>query len=124
QSAAPKSAAVAKQWLARIGSRDFSKLKDARLRDAVQQTHNALKAVADNTSTAREATLVGDFKRNLNNLKAVGKKAIPFAEECNWEYDKCVEACKNDGICLDCAGKEYFCYITKLAATIPGNQVP
>jgi len=105
QTAPPKSAANAKRILASIGPRDFNKVKDARLRDAMQRTHTSLQAVADNTSTAREATLVATFKQNLNNLKAVGKKAIPFAEKCNYEYDNCMESCKA-GLCDICAGKE------------------
>lgn len=97
-----KSATEAKRALARIGSPNFAKIKDARKRDAMQKSYDAIKALANNTSQEQEATLAANLTRAGQALKAFPPaKAVDF-QDCEWRYKNCAEQCKVSGMCSLC----------------------
>src|SRR5689334_4342452 len=83
QTGEPKSAAEAKRALARVGSLDFAKSKDARKRDAAQKGYDSIKALANNTSKAREAALLAELARTTRVLRAFPppKKGRSFEQD-------------------------------------------
>ncbi|HEY0101818.1 MAG TPA: hypothetical protein VGB76_23025 [Pyrinomonadaceae bacterium] len=114
-SAELKSSTEAKRVLANIGSRDFKRIRDARLRAATSRAVDALKAVARNTSAAREAALVVKFNRTVKDLKSLAKPSTEF-QECDNQYNLCIEICKEIGSDCDlCGFGQYGCYLNKLA---------
>jgi hypothetical protein len=111
-----KSSAEAKRALANMGTRDFKRVKDAKLRDASSRSLAALKAIANNTSRAREATLVANFARSIKNLKTLAQPNSTSIEECDKGYERCIELCKETGGNCDLCGiSQNGCYLTKLA---------
>jgi hypothetical protein len=117
-----KSSAEAKRALSDIGSRDFKRVKDARLRDASTRALAALKAIANNTSKAREATLAANFARSINTLKKLAQPNSTTIEECDKGYERCIELCKETGGNCDLCGiSQNGCYLTKLAIEMTKN---
>lgn len=117
-----KSSAEAKLALSNIGSRDFKRVKDARLRAASTRALAALKAIADNTSKAREATLAARFDRSVKTLKALAQPGSTSIEECDKGYERCIELCKETGGNCDLCGiSQNGCYLTKLAIEMTKN---
>jgi hypothetical protein len=111
-----KSSAEAKRALSDIGTRDFKRVKDARLRNASSRALADLKALANNTSAAREATLVANFARSMKTLKGLAQPASTNIEECDKSYELCIELCKETGGNCDLCGiSQNGCYLTKLA---------
>lgn len=130
QTAAPQkelaTATEAKRALADIGTRDFKRVKDARLRDASGRALTALKALARNTSKAREAELVASFDRSITALKALPTKPTAMSlQACDATYEKCVELCKLVGSdCKLCGIAQNGCYLVKLAFEIAQEGDP
>jgi hypothetical protein len=121
QTAAPqkmelKSAASAKRALADMDSRSFSKIKDERMRKAIQQSHKALKAVASNKSEAKEAKLMEEFNRTITNLKALPQPTGGGTQACDKGYDDCILTCSNTpgADCKQCGWGQNLCYLVKL----------
>ena len=111
-----KSSVEAKRVLSDIGTRDFKRVKDAKLRDASSRSLAALKAIANNTSKAREATLVANFARSIKTLKGLAQPGSTTFEECDKGYELCIELCKETGGNCDlCGFGQYGCYLNKLA---------
>ncbi|HEV7905725.1 MAG TPA: hypothetical protein VGO96_17935 [Pyrinomonadaceae bacterium] len=111
-----KSSAEAKRALSNIGTRDFKRVKDARLRNASTRALADLKALANNTSTAREATLAANFARSVKTLKGLAQPGTTAIEECDKGYERCIELCKETGGNCDLCGiSQNGCYLTKLA---------
>jgi hypothetical protein len=111
-----ESSTVAKRTLVGIDSRKFVKIKDARMQKAVQQSYNALKAVANNKSKAREAGLMADFDRTIKDLKALPQPTGGGLQECDNSYALCIELCGETGFdCKLCGIGQNGCYLTKLA---------
>ncbi|HEX8354715.1 MAG TPA: hypothetical protein VF611_17540, partial [Pyrinomonadaceae bacterium] len=80
-------AAEAKRALAELGTRDFARVRDARMRTASLRAVAALRAVANNTSRAREATLIAQLDRAIRNLKALPQPAGLGLQECDKSYE-------------------------------------
>lgn len=119
-----KTSAEAKRILAGVGSRDFKRIKDARLRDGLSRAIAALKAVAKNTSEAREAELVANFDRSIKALQALPQPQPTAADtrQCDDSYERCMELCKlTGGNCNLCKLGNEGCYLTKLAAEATKN---
>ena len=111
-----KSSAEAKRVLSNLGTQDFKRVKDARLRVASSRALAALKAIADNTSKAREATLAANFARSIKTLKTLAQPDSTSIEECDKGYERCIELCKETGGNCDLCGiSQNGCYLTKLA---------
>ena len=110
-----KSSAEAKRVLADIGTRDFKRVKNAKLRDASTRALAALKAIANNTSKAREATLVANFARSIKTLKGLAQPGSTHFEACDNDYERCIEICKEIGSdCNLCDLGINGCYLNKL----------
>lgn len=117
-----ESSAEAKRALANIGLRNFKRVKDAKLRDASTRALAALKAIANNTSKAREATLAANFARSIKTLKALAQPGSTSIEECDKGYERCIELCKETGGNCDLCGiSQNGCYLTKLAIEMTKN---
>ena len=108
---------AAKRALAKIDSRSFSKIKDARMRKALEQSYKALKAVADNKSKSREDRLIEAFDRTIKDLKTLPQPTGGGTQECDSGYDTCIEVCKNTpgSDCKQCGWGQNLCYLVKLA---------
>ena len=116
------SSAEAKRALSDIGSRDFKRVKNSRLRDASTRSLAALRALANNTSKAREATLVANFARSVKTLKGLAQPGSTSIEECDKGYERCIELCKETGGNCDLCGiSQNGCYLTKLAIEMTKN---
>lgn len=118
--AAETPSAAAKRTLDDIGSRDFKRVKDAKMRAGLSRAVAALKAVAGNTSRAREAGLVATFERAIKNLKSLPQPAGADTRQCDAHYERCIELCKANGgnygtDCKLCGIEQNGCYLTKLA---------
>jgi hypothetical protein len=110
------SSAEAKRALADIGSRDFKRVKNSKLRDASTRAMAALRALANNTSKAREATLAANFARSIKTLKGLAQPGSTTIEECDKGYERCIELCKETGGNCDLCGiSQNGCYLNKLA---------
>lgn len=110
-----KSSAEAKRALSNIGTRDFKRVKDARLRVASSRALAALKAIANNTSRAREATLIANFARSIKTLKGLAQAGSTNFESCDNDYERCIEICKEIGSdCNLCELGQNGCYLNKL----------
>ena len=108
--------AEAKRVLSEIGPRDFKQVKDSRLRVAASRALADLKAIARNTSRAREATLVASFARSIKTLKGLAQPGSTTFEACDNDYERCIEICKEIGSdCNLCELGLNGCYLTKLA---------
>jgi hypothetical protein len=117
-----KSSAEAKRALSNIGTQDFKRVKDARLRNASTRALAALKAIANNTSQAREATLAANFARSIKTLKTLAQPNSTSIEECDKGYERCIELCKETGGNCDLCGiSQNGCYLTKLAIEMTKN---
>jgi hypothetical protein len=117
-----KTSAEAKRILAGMGSPDFKRIKDARMRDALSRAVAALKAVANNTSAAREAELVANFGRTIKALQAFPQSTNADTRQCDDSYERCMELCKETGANCDiCKLSNEGCYLTKLAAEATKN---
>jgi hypothetical protein len=123
-----KSSSEAKRALSNIGTRDFKRIKNARLRDASSRALAALKAVASNTSRAREATLVANFARSVKTLKGLAQPGSTSFESCDNDYERCIEICKEIGSdCNLCDLGLNGCYLNKLtmeASKDPNDPTP
>lgn len=124
-----ESSVKAKCILAGLGSRDFKRVKDARMRDAGGRALAALRAIADNTSKTREAALADDFERTIKDLKALpGQPTAADTRECDQYYELCMEICKEIGSdCKLCGIGQNGCYLTKLVAEatkLPNDPTP
>lgn len=123
-----KSSAEAKRVLSEIGARDFKRVKDARLRVAATRALAALKAIAGNNSTAREATLVANFARSIKTLKGLAQPGTSNFESCDNDYERCIEICKEIGSdCNLCELGINGCYLNKLtmeASKDPNDPTP
>jgi len=123
-----KSSTEAKRVLADIGSRDFKRAKDARLRAAANRALDALKAVAKNTSPEREAILLDKFDRTMKDLKSLSKPTAADTRECDAHYERCLEICKEIGSnCKLCGIEQNGCYLTKLSIEMtkdPNDPTP
>jgi hypothetical protein len=112
-------ATEAKRILANLGREDFSKAKDPKLRLEARKAVGVLKAIAANTSTTREGTLIAQLHRSVLNLKNLPQPAGISLEGCNKTYDACIELCKEGaGNCKLCDLGVEGCYILQLAAAI------
>ena len=117
-----QSSAEAKRALSDIGSRDFKRVKNAKLRDASTRALAALKAIANNTSKAREATLAANFARSIKTLKSLAQPNSTTIEECDKGYERCIELCKETGGNCDLCGiSQNGCYLVKLAIEMTKN---
>ncbi|HEX8635609.1 MAG TPA: hypothetical protein VF703_15790 [Pyrinomonadaceae bacterium] len=117
-----KSSAEAKRALSDIGTRDFKQVKNARVRQAATRSLAALRAVANNTSKAREATLAANFVRSVKTLKGLAQPGSTPIEECDKGYELCIELCKETGGNCDlCGFSQYGCYLNKLAIEMTKN---
>lgn len=124
QSGELPSSTQAKRTLAEIDERSFANIKDARKRSAAQRSYNALKAVADNTSKAREAALIASFSRTVGNLRATPPPKQTF-EQCDKQYETCIELCKETGGNCDlCRLGNEGCYLIKWAAFYAHENLP
>ncbi len=97
QTAAPtqvatlESSTQAKRAMETLKTINYSRIKDARQREAVRRAVNAVKALAANTSPAREAGLIAKLKLAANGLKprnndhptGAGQKCIDEAIDCD-----------------------------------------
>ena len=120
-----ETAAAAKRALAELGTRDFGRVKDARMRAAGLRAVAALKAVANNTSRAREAALVAQFDRSILNLKALPQPAGLGLQECDKSYETCIELCKRTGgDCKLCGIGQNGCYLVRLAIEMAQEKDP
>jgi hypothetical protein len=119
-----ETAAAAKRALAEIGSNDFARVKDARMRAAGLRAVAALKAVAKNTSRAREAALVTQFDRSIRNLKALPQPAGLSLQMCDKDYDTCKELCKTTGDCKQCDWGINLCYLVRLSIDMAQEKDP
>lgn len=107
-----ESSGVAKRSLAKLGSKDPNRIKDARARAAAQRSFTALKAVASNTTKAREASLIASFNRTIMDLKALPPHKNPVVEKCDNQYELCIEICKEIGSNCDlCSIGQNSCYL-------------
>lgn len=117
-----KSSAEAKRALSVIGSRDFKRIKDARLREASSRALAALKAIANNKSAAREVMLAENFARSIKTLKTLAQPNSTTFEECDKGYELCIELCKETGGNCDLCGiSQNGCYLNKLAIEMTKN---
>jgi hypothetical protein len=117
-----KSSAEAKRALADIGTRDFKRVKNAKVRDASTRALAALKAVANNTSKAREATLIANFARSIKTLKGLAQPGSSNFESCDNDYERCIEICKEIGSdCNLCELGINGCYLNRLAMEASKN---
>jgi hypothetical protein len=113
------SATEAKRALAQLGSEDFSKVRDPKMRLESRQALGILKAIASNTSKAREKDLAAKFKTSILKLKGMPQPQHMSLEQCDASYERCIEACKNGSIDCDLCGiAQNGCYLVKLAAAI------
>jgi hypothetical protein len=123
-----KSSSEAKRALSNIGTRDFKRIKNAKLRDASTRALAALKAIAGNTSRAREATLVANFARSVKTLKGLAQPGATNFESCDNDYERCIEICKEIGSdCNLCDLGLNGCYLNKLtmeASKDPNDPTP
>ena len=120
-----ETASAAKRALAELGSNDFARATDARMRSAALRAVAALKAVANNRSKAREATLVAQLDRSILNLKALPQPAAMGLQECDSSYSTCIELCKETGgDCKLCGIAQNGCYLLKLAIAIAQQNDP
>lgn len=124
QRAGLASATEAKRILAELGTNDFARVKDARMRAAGIRAVAALKAVANNTSRAREAALVTQFDRSIRNLKALPQPAGLSLQMCDQYYETCKEACKESGDCKQCDIGVNGCYLVRLAIEMAQEKDP
>lgn len=111
-----KSALPAKRALTRVDERSLGKIKDERMRSAIQRSYKALKALASNKSPAREAKLVAEFDQTIKALKAFPQPDPTTYQQCDSQYEVCLEICKEIGGCNMCGLVQNACYLTKLAA--------
>lgn len=107
--------AAARRGVAALDPRSFAKIRDAKKRSAAQRSYNALKAIAENTSKAREAALIANFNRTIGVLKASPPKNASF-EACDKNYDFCKESCATDFSCEFCQIVNGDCYLNQWAA--------
>ena len=119
-----ETAAAAKRTLAELGSNDFARVKDSRMRAAGLRAVAALKAVANNNSRAREAALVAQFDRSIRNLKALPQPAGLSLQMCDQYFDTCKEACKESGDCKQCDLGVNGCYLVRLAIEMAQEKDP
>lgn len=120
-----ESAATAKRALAELGTKDFARVKDARLRVAALRAVTTLKAVANNTSRSREATLVAQLDRSILNLKALPQPAGMSLQACDKSYETCMELCKETGgDCKLCGIGQNGCYLVRLAIEMAQEKDP
>ena len=120
-----ETAAAAKRALTELGSNDFARVKDARMRAAGLRAVAALKALANNNSRAREATLVAQLDRSVLNLKALPQPAGLSLQECDKSYETCMELCKETGgDCKLCGIGQNGCYLVRLAIEMAQENDP
>jgi hypothetical protein len=120
-----ETATEAKRALANLGSQDFKRVKDARLREAAVRALDALKAVARNTSKAREAALVAEFARSIGVLKGLPQPTAMSLQMCDESYKRCAELCRLTGANCDLCGiSQNGCYLNELAAAIAHEGDP
>jgi hypothetical protein len=120
-----ETSAAAKRALADLGSKDLRRAKDARLRTASLRAVAALKAIADNTSKAREAALVANLDRAILTLKALPQPPSMSMQACDSSYKTCMELCKETGgDCKLCGIGQNGCYLNELAAAIAHEHDP
>ncbi len=120
--AQPEPATEAKRVLTGIEARNFARIKDARMRKAIQQSYKALKAIADNKSKDREARLMDEFERTVKDLKAMPQGGGANLQECDDAYARCMEICKEIGSnCKLCGIGQNGCYLNKLAIEMTKN---
>lgn len=88
--AALESSTQAKRAMETLKTINYSRIKDARQREAVRRAVNAVRALAANTSSAREAGLIAKLDLAANGLKprgdhptGAGQKCIDDANECD-----------------------------------------
>lgn len=119
-----ESATAAKRVLARIQPRNFARIKDARMRNAVEQSYKALKVVAKNNSKAREAGVMAEFDRTIKDLKSLPQPTNNNFQECDDSYSRCMELCKLTGSdCKLCGLSQNGCYLNRLAIEITKNPL-
>ena len=120
QVAGLRTSAAAKRTLDDLGTRDFKRVKDARMREGLSRAVAALRALAKNSSEAREAALITTFERTIKNLKSLPQPASADTRQCDAHYERCIELCKEAGgnygtDCKLCGIEQNGCYLTKLA---------
>ena len=108
--------AAAKRGVAEIDPGSFARIKDAKKRSAAQRSYNALKAIAENTSKAREAGLVASFNRSIGVLKAWPPPRNANFEACDRNYEFCKENCQTNFTCEFCQIVNGDCYLLQWAA--------
>ena len=117
-----KSSTEAKRVLADIGTRDLKRVKNGKLREASTRALAALKAIANNTSKAREATLVANFGRSIKTLKGLAQPGSSNFESCDNDYERCIEICKEIGSdCNLCEIGINGCYLNRLTMEASKN---
>lgn len=120
-----KSAAEAKRALARLGTANFARIKDARKREAAQKAYDAIKALANNTSSEREATLAANLEQATLAIKAFPRPKNASFQQCEGSYNTCMELCKETGgNCKYCAISNNMCYDIALVLEWLNEQDP
>ena len=113
------SATEAKRILAKLGAENFSKAKDPKVRLESRKALGIFKAMAANTTKAREATLIAQLNRSIANLKALPQPRGITPQACDSVYERCIELCKEGaGNCDLCGIAQNGCYLNELAAAI------
>jgi hypothetical protein len=119
-----ETAAAAKRALAELGSNDFARVKDARMRAAGLRAVAALKAIANNKSATREAALVTQFDRAIRNLKQLPQPAGLSLQMCDKDHETCKEMCKTTGLCNQCDWGINLCYLVRLGIEMAQEKDP
>jgi type II secretory pathway component PulJ len=97
-----QSAIQAKRMLAQMDRTKLTRIEDAKLRAELLEGYDALKAVAENTSQARETVLLAKVHRVALKLKAKAeepKTAFVSLNECNKRLSDCLELGTPPNIC-------------------------
>lgn len=108
-----ESTTLAKRALVKLETIDYNRIKDGKRRSGVRRAVNAVKALAANTSPAREASLISKLNLAVNGLKPRGgndpsddyQKCVDKGEECGKEDT--VSPLRCDLAYMDCITAAY-----------------
>jgi hypothetical protein len=115
----------AKRVLAGVGSQDLGRIKNPRMRAEALKALGIFKAIAANTSKAREAGLVAQLDRSIQALKHLPQPAGMGLHACEASYARCIELCKEGaGSCKLCNMLLDGCYMNVWAAAIAQEHDP
>jgi hypothetical protein len=98
--AAPTSAAEAQQELARFSTANLGRIKDEKVRAAVQRALTALQAIANNRDQRKEAALIQAYETSLANVKKEADQSAAYQTntfKCNQDRLECKKQCQGSG---------------------------